>query len=296
MITSRIAVAVLIALVTGFLTSPAGAQPAGQPVTLAFATLDAGTAWYVYGATMAELFRKALGAYAHVYAAKGAETDIAMLRNMVAANMSLENYDEAIRLSEQVLRTHGDEALLWSFYADALQKVGRMDDAITALDSLAIRDAAYANLAVRKGMWLLERGRAEEATAALRLAAERGEQASDAIAMLLIAHGHTKGVTPKEFAYALRVFALAEPSVEKPETREMLNFWTGFSIYQIAVTDSEPQTVESARKTLPAFQRAQQLFQSSQNYARSQRIDMATFLDAVKTNIEIQQLIIRRGG
>ena len=31
-----------------------------QPVTLAFATLSQGTAWYVYGATMAELLRKAL--------------------------------------------------------------------------------------------------------------------------------------------------------------------------------------------------------------------------------------------
>src|SRR5919106_4046255 len=35
----------------------AGAQ---QPVTLAFATLGQGSAWYVYGATMAELLRKAL--------------------------------------------------------------------------------------------------------------------------------------------------------------------------------------------------------------------------------------------
>lgn len=244
----------------------------------------------------AELFQKALGAYAHVYAAKGAETDVAMLRNMVAANMSLENYDEAIRLSDQVLRTHGDEALLWSFYADALQKVGRMDDAIAALDSLAIRDASYANLAVRKGMWLLEQGRAEDAAPSLRQAAERSEQASDAIAMLFIAHGHTKGVTPKEYAYALRVFAQAEPFVEKPETREMLNFWTGFSIYQIAAIDAEPSTVETARKTLPAFQRALQLFQSSQSYARSQRIDMAPFLESVNQNIERQQLIIRRGG
>jgi uncharacterized protein len=34
-----------------------GAQ---QPVTLAFSSLNAGTAWYVYGATMADLLRKAL--------------------------------------------------------------------------------------------------------------------------------------------------------------------------------------------------------------------------------------------
>ena len=33
---------------------------AQQPVTLAFSTLDTGSAWYVYGATMADLLRKAL--------------------------------------------------------------------------------------------------------------------------------------------------------------------------------------------------------------------------------------------
>ena len=36
----------------------AGAQP--PPVTLAFATLDSGSAWYIYGATMAEVLRRAL--------------------------------------------------------------------------------------------------------------------------------------------------------------------------------------------------------------------------------------------
>src|SRR6266851_3423239 len=39
------------------LVVPGVAQP---PVTLAFATLDTGSAWYVYGATMAELLRKTL--------------------------------------------------------------------------------------------------------------------------------------------------------------------------------------------------------------------------------------------
>jgi TRAP transporter TAXI family solute receptor len=38
----------------------AGARAQQQPVTLAFATLDTGSAWYVYGATMAEILRKAL--------------------------------------------------------------------------------------------------------------------------------------------------------------------------------------------------------------------------------------------
>src|SRR5581483_2387394 len=36
------------------------AAQAPAPVNLAFATLDTGSAWYVYGATMAELLRRAL--------------------------------------------------------------------------------------------------------------------------------------------------------------------------------------------------------------------------------------------
>ncbi len=39
---------------------------AQQPVTLAFSTLDTGSAWYVYGATMAEMLRKALPAGSNV--------------------------------------------------------------------------------------------------------------------------------------------------------------------------------------------------------------------------------------
>lgn len=54
-------VALMLALVVG--VTAAGAQ---QPVTLAFATLDAGSAWYVYGATIAELLRKTLPAGSNV--------------------------------------------------------------------------------------------------------------------------------------------------------------------------------------------------------------------------------------
>jgi uncharacterized protein len=39
---------------------------AQQPVTLAFATLDTGSAWYVYGATMADVLRKVLPAGSNV--------------------------------------------------------------------------------------------------------------------------------------------------------------------------------------------------------------------------------------
>jgi len=53
----RLALALLLALAVGVTGAAAQTSP---PVNLAFATLDTGSAWYVYGATMAELLRKSL--------------------------------------------------------------------------------------------------------------------------------------------------------------------------------------------------------------------------------------------
>ena len=53
----KLAFVVVLALAVAV---PAIAQTPASPVTLAFATLDTGSAWYVYGATMAELLRASL--------------------------------------------------------------------------------------------------------------------------------------------------------------------------------------------------------------------------------------------
>jgi uncharacterized protein len=60
----KLALAVALVLVVG--VSAVVAQPAASPVNLAFATLDTGSAWYVYGATMAELLRKTLPAGSNI--------------------------------------------------------------------------------------------------------------------------------------------------------------------------------------------------------------------------------------
>jgi TRAP transporter TAXI family solute receptor len=54
----RLALAFVLVLAVS--VSGVAAQSPAQPVSLAFATLDTGSAWYVYGATMAELLRRAL--------------------------------------------------------------------------------------------------------------------------------------------------------------------------------------------------------------------------------------------
>src|SRR6266545_5714754 len=55
----RVLLAVMLVVAGGVVGAGAEAQ-APAPVNLAFATLDTGSAWYVYGATMAELLRKTL--------------------------------------------------------------------------------------------------------------------------------------------------------------------------------------------------------------------------------------------
>ena len=55
-----------VALVLAVCVSTVVAQAPSSPVNLSFATLDTGSAWYVYGATMAELLRKTLPAGSNI--------------------------------------------------------------------------------------------------------------------------------------------------------------------------------------------------------------------------------------
>jgi TRAP transporter TAXI family solute receptor len=60
----RLVLTILLVLVVG--VAPVLAQAPAAPVNLAFATLDTGSAWYVYGATMADLLRKSLPAGSNI--------------------------------------------------------------------------------------------------------------------------------------------------------------------------------------------------------------------------------------
>src|ERR1044071_6722979 len=56
----------VLATIVALAIAVSGAAAQTAPVNLAFATLDTGSAWYVYGATIAELLRKALPAGSNV--------------------------------------------------------------------------------------------------------------------------------------------------------------------------------------------------------------------------------------
>jgi tetratricopeptide (TPR) repeat protein len=247
----------------------------------------------------AELYRKALSSLTRVYDLEGAEMDVGQLRSMISANINLQQYDDAITLGERFLETHGDAAQIWSIYADALQRAGRVDEAITALDRVKALDPEYANLSMRQANWLLESGRIDESIPLFHEAIERGEQTVDRVAYQVWANGYQTGIAPdtKNWDYAVRVMALARQFEPSSEMMGQINFWLGYAIFNQAVGRQEAQTLETAQATLPRFQEALRLIQGSGAYAASQNLEgtRQQLIGNVNTYIEIQEAIIRRG-
>ncbi len=244
-----------------------------------------------------ELFRKALVSYDQAYSVEGAEMDVGLLRNMVAAHINLKEFGEAVTLAERVLETHGGEASIWSIYADALRANDRLDDAVAALDQVIELDPEYPNIVARKGSWLLQAGRVDEAVPILQGAVERGEQSADAVADLVFANGVNEGIQKQNWSHAIRVLRLAKEFEVTDLTRQKLDFWLGYSIFNSARAQQEPQTLETARATLPRFQEVRALMQGCADYAQrnNRESNRQELLNATNTFIEIQDAIIRRG-
>jgi len=245
----------------------------------------------------AELFQKAINTFTAVYELEGAEMSVAQLRSMISANINLQQYEEAVELGAQFVQTHGDEAQLWSIYADALQRAERIDDAITALERVKELDPEYANVAMRQGNWLLDAGRIDEAIPLFHEAVEKGEQTADRVAYTVWANGYQTGVEQETWDYAVRVMGIARGFEPGAEMMEQINFWLGFSIFKRAVVIQEPSTLATAEATLPRFQEALRLFQNTGGYTVRQNLENTRqqLIGNVNTYIEIQEAIIRRG-
>ncbi len=247
----------------------------------------------------AELYQKALTSLTSVYQLDPEAMETAQLRSMVAAHIQLQQYEEAMAIGEQLVQSHGDEAQIWSVYADALQRAGNLDEAIAALQRVEDLDPDYATVKMRQGTWLLEAGRIDESIPVFQEAIARGEQSADRVAYSVWANGYQTGVAPdtKNWPYAIRVMGLAREFETSEEMTQQINFWLGYAIFNQAVAQQQAQTLETAQATLPRFQEALRLIQSASGYASRQNMEgtRQQLIGNVNTYIEIQEAIIRRG-
>jgi tetratricopeptide (TPR) repeat protein len=256
-----------------------------------------------YGAACpeaAELYQKALESYEVVLELPDVELSAGQLRSIVAAHINLAQYEEAVTTAERILEDHPDAPEVWSIYADALKRTDRVDEAIEALDRVAEIDqehAASSRVAARQGQWLLEEGRIEESVMAFEKAIDRGEVSADAVSNFFFANGYGEGVEPKNWDYAVNLFTTAKEFDISDGMAQQVNFWLGYSTLQRAIGRSEPNTLETAEATLPRFQEALRLLQSSQGYAQRQNLESTRqeLISNTNTFIEIQEAIIKRG-
>ena len=247
-------------------------------------------------------FSEALDSYQKAYAIKGMEMDSRHLRNMLAVLNQLGQLEDAIDLAEDVVRTHGEEPQFWSIYADILNKNGDVDGALEALERLASLDPEYPNVRARQGKWLLDVGRREEAIPYLEQAIEAGEQDPQQVVNIIFNNGYSEGVRQENWDHALEVLDLARafgdmvPEVLSGRT----DLFYGYSLLRQAELLEKPETVESARLTLPKFQQVREILSQSNVAAFTDteenfKAQAADWLAAAEQFIVRQERLIERG-
>jgi tetratricopeptide (TPR) repeat protein len=241
-------------------------------------------------------YREAIASYEKVFAAKGADTPVGHLSNVISAYIQLGEYDAAIELGERVLQTHGDEDRLWVLYANALQETGRLDDAITALDRVMEINPDHPSAALRQGSWLIQAGRISDAVEVLSIAAANNPQQAQQAAQMIFADAYQNGVEKDDYGYTASATEAAKrlPNLSDAMMNQ-LNFWHGYSIYKDAVEEQTPSTLETANATLPRFNAALGLLNQSGDYAESVGVNLPQLIENAGTYIEIQEAIIKRG-
>ena len=246
---------------------------------------------------VADLYRKAIGAYERVFAAKGAETLVSQLRNVAAAHLQLGDAAASAEFSSRALESHPEEASLWDIHARALKDDGQVDAAVAALGRIEAIDAEYPNLHLRMGNWLIEANRVDDAVPILQRAVANGSGADQA-ANMIFGHAYSSYVQPsaKNYSRFVELIVRAKEFQVSTQAREQFDFWHAYALYSRGMEVGSPETVASANRSLPMFQQALALFRSSKPYAdRTSGVNYQQFVDGTATYIEIQEAIIKRG-
>ena len=248
-------------------------------------------------------YQKGSESYRQAYAVLGADMDSGRLYQMISTLGVLDQLDRAVELAEQVLETHGEEARLWYLKGNILNRLGRVDEALLALDEAEARDPNYPNLKATQGQWLLEVGREEDALPVLMEAVEKGEQPADLIANLFFGVAVRKGTNVKDWDFALRMISLAKTFERElsPMVLGRLDFYQAYCTYLVAEAQQAPQNLESAQLTISKFKEVQRLLALSHvsewvstAQERTQQ-SFRTIRDGVVQFISIQEVIIQRG-
>ena len=193
-----------------------------------------------------ELYAKAIAAYEKVFVAKGAETLVSQLRNVAAAQLQLDNVDEAIAFAERAIESHPTEPSVRAIHAEALMESGQVLEAVAALAAIEDIDPSWPNLHLRMGNWLIEAGSVEEAVPVLQKAVANGSS-PDQAANMIFSQAYAAHVQPttKNYPRFIELIQLAKGFDVSAQAREAYDFWHGFSLYQRGIVLQEAEDARS---------------------------------------------------
>ncbi len=239
------------------------------------------------------LYQKALTYFEPVLTAKGDATDPAIVRNMLVAHQSLGNTAEATALGARATQLFPQDATLWQVYAMGLKEQGDLSGALAALDKAKAADPS-APVNKQKMVWLIEAGRIDDAAAPARAVVQNNEMPADEVVNFIAGNGWNQKGKNDQHREAIKYYELAAELAPTAQVRAMPNFFHGFALLKIGIEQQNPSTLESARASLPTFQRAKQLLEGAAGY-QAQESTRQTLLSNVNDYIAIQEALIKRG-
>lgn len=216
-----------------------------------------------YSSTDSSYVTIALEAYEEVLELKGAQTDLSLIENAIAAYTKAGRPAEAVEFAERALQSHSDSPRLWSLYADALGRMERYSDAAAAMDSVLAVEEGYQHGYLKRGRFKLQAGNEQQAMADLRRAIERGSSTEQDVFNLLWSQAITKR-NDGQLSDALPFFEKAAEFAPADKRREM-HFWWGYTHYQLGENLAEPEDagISRLRRAKSNFEAAARHFEQA---------------------------------
>lgn len=238
--------------------------------------------------------RLAVEAYDHVLELKGEDMNPEILRNVIAANLELGDYDAALAFADRAQTLMPDDPGLWSIRSDIYGRMMRLDDAIAALNRTLELDPDYPNAYLRRGFLKLRAGDSDGGTADLRMAVDRGADV-EVVTGQLLARGYNDFFKNGQYDQALRMFEVGTSMAGPGRVRDQLYFFTAYGYYQQGVAiDQSNEANEACQPARTALSKFQQVLPNLDRAGSEQPQSQAQIRESTDVYIYRQEQIIRK--
>ncbi len=238
--------------------------------------------------------RLAVEAYDHVLELKGEDMNPEILRNVIAANLELGDFDAALTFADRAQALMPEDAGLWSIRSDIYGRMERYDDAVAALDRTLELDSAYPNAYLRRGFLKLRSGDSQGGTTDLETAVAQGADV-EVVAGQLLARGYNDFFKTGRYNEALAMFEVGTDLASAGRVRDQLYFFTAYGYYQQGVSiDGSNEANEACQPARRALSKFQQVLPNLDRAGAEQPQSQAQIRESTDVYIYRQEQIIRK--